>query len=53
MRHKHVTVQPCFTVDASAVGGGNDGVTSRFIQTPPRLRPPRLLGVPSTSSGAL
>lgn len=38
LKSKHVTIQPCFTVDATAVGGGSDGTTSRFIRTPPRLR---------------
>ena len=49
LRGKHITIQPCYVVDATAVGGGDDGVTSRFIRTPPRLRKPVTLGnSPST-----
>ncbi|MCH5377139.1 MAG: pilus assembly protein TadG-related protein [Planctomycetes bacterium] len=35
---KYVKIQPCFTVDDTAIAGGQDGTSSRFILTPPRLR---------------
>ncbi len=38
MNSKYVKLQSCYTVDGTAVGGGADGTTSRFIRTPPRLR---------------
>lgn len=38
MNSKYVKIQPCYTVDGTAIGGGSDGTTSRFIRTPPRLR---------------
>jgi hypothetical protein len=50
MNMKHVTIQPCFTVDGTAIGGGDDGVTSRFIRTPPRLRRNQLIGIRSTNA---
>ena len=34
---RSITIQPAFVVDMSAIGGGEDGVTSRYIRTPPRL----------------
>jgi Flp pilus assembly protein TadG len=38
MNKKYLKIQPCYTVDGTALGGGSDGTTSRFIRTPPRLR---------------
>jgi len=38
MNSKYVKIQPCYTVDGTAIGGGCDGTTSRFVRTPPRLR---------------
>lgn len=38
MNSKYLKVQPCYVVDGTAIGGGTDGTTSRFIRTPPRLR---------------
>ena len=38
MNSKYVKIQPCYVVDGTAIGGGTDGTTSRFIRTPPRLR---------------
>lgn len=37
LKSKYVKVQPCFTVDGTAIGGG-DGVTSDYAYKPPRLR---------------
>lgn len=38
MNSKYLKVQPCYAVDGTAIGGGTDGTTSRFVRTPPRLR---------------
>ena len=37
LRTRSITIQPAFVVDRSAIGGGEDGVSSRYIRTPPRL----------------
>ena len=34
---KHVLIQPCTVVDGTAVGGGQNNVTSSFVYTPLRL----------------
>jgi len=41
MSNKFVKIQPSFTCDGTAVAGGADGVTSKFIFVPPRLRKTR------------
>jgi hypothetical protein len=41
MSKKYVTIQPCYTGDGTAIGGGNEGETSKFIFVPPRLRKTR------------
>jgi hypothetical protein len=41
MTKKYVKIQPCFTSDGTAIGGGVEGVTSKFIFKPPRLRKAR------------
>ena len=38
LRNKYVVIQPCIVCTPTAVGGGQNGGTSRFIHTPPRLR---------------
>lgn len=38
LSNKYVKLQPCFTSDGTAIGGGNEGTTSKFIFVPPRLR---------------
>lgn len=38
LNSKYLKIQPCYVVDGTAIGGGTDGTTSRFIRTPPRLR---------------
>lgn len=35
---KYVLIQPCYTTDGTALGGGMDGATSEFMFKPPRLR---------------
>jgi hypothetical protein len=37
MRAKHITIQPCYVVDETAVHGGSAGVTSFFVRRPPSL----------------
>ena len=34
MNSKHITVQPAFVIDSTAIHGGSDGETSRFIRIP-------------------
>jgi hypothetical protein len=38
---RYIKIQPCYTSDGTAIGGGNDGVTSQFVYVPPRLRKAR------------
>ena len=38
MRNKYVKLQPSYTSDDTAIGGGQEGVTSKFVFMPPRLR---------------
>jgi hypothetical protein len=33
-----VIIQPCYTTDGTAIGGGMDGETSEYMFKPPRLR---------------
>ncbi len=38
LRDKYIKIQPCYTVDGTALGGGRDGETSEYMYKPPRLR---------------
>jgi Flp pilus assembly protein TadG len=38
LRDRYIKIQPCYTGDSTAIGGGNDGITSKFVFVPPRLR---------------
>jgi hypothetical protein len=35
---KTIVIQPCYTTDGTAIGGGMDGETSEYMFKPPRLR---------------
>lgn len=41
LRNRYIKIQPCYTSDGTAIGGGNDGVSSKFLFVPPRLRKTR------------
>jgi hypothetical protein len=36
-RNRHITIQPTMVIDESVVGGGVNGVTSKFVSGPPKL----------------
>lgn len=38
LKSKYVKIQPCYTMDGTALGGGMDGQTSEYMFKPPRLR---------------
>ena len=38
LHNRYIQIQPTYTCDITAIGGGEEGVTSRFVFRPPRLK---------------